>query len=138
LLAAGEFRVATGRIARRLRRLSATGELTPSELSVLDRLDEHGPCGPAALAEAEQVRPPVVCATLASLYRRGMVSRTPDRCDGRRVVISVTARGRSMLAARRSALSRRVADALTEQFSAAERTQLLDAVPLLQRLAAEL
>jgi len=136
--AAGELRVAVGRIVRRLRCQRAAGELTASELSVLARLDEHGPCGPAALAEIEQVSAPVVCATLTGLQRRGMVDRDPDPHDGRRVVISLTAAGRSALLARRSALSRRVAVALTDRFSPAERQQLLDVVPLLQRLAGAL
>lgn len=138
LQASGELRVAVGRIVRRLRRQGEAGELTPSELSVLARLDEHGPCGPAALAEIEQVSPPVVCATLAGLQRHGLVNRNPDPYDGRRVVISLTTAGRSTLTARRSALSRRVAAALTDRFTAAERAQLLDVVPLLRRLAAEL
>ncbi len=138
LQAAGDLRVAAGRIVRRLRRLGETGELTPSRFSVLARLDEYGPCGPAALAEFEQVSAPVVCETLADLQRLGMVKRDPDPQDGRRVVISLTAAGRSTLNARRSALSRRVATVLTEGFTPSERAQLLDAVPLLQRLAAEL
>jgi DNA-binding MarR family transcriptional regulator len=66
------------------------------------------------------------------------VNREADPQDGRRVVMSLTAAGRSALNARRSALSRRVATALSEGFTADERAQLLDAVPLLQRLAAEL
>jgi DNA-binding MarR family transcriptional regulator len=136
--AAGDLGVAVGRIVRRLRQQYETGELTASELSVLARLYEHGPCGPAALAEAEQVSPPVVCATLASLQRHGMVDRNPDRHDGRRVVISLTVAGRSTLTARRSALSQLVARTLTDRFTAAEREQLVAAVPLLQRLAAEL
>jgi DNA-binding MarR family transcriptional regulator len=138
LQAAGELRVAVGRIVRRLRRPNGAAELTPSELSVLARLDEHGPCGPAALAEIEQVSPPVVCASLAGLQRFGMVDRAPDPHDGRRVVISLTAAGRSALTARRSALAHQVAGALTTRFNPAERQQLLDAVPLLQRLAADL
>jgi DNA-binding MarR family transcriptional regulator len=138
LRGAGDLRVAVGRIVRRLRQGYRTGELTPAELSVLARLDEHGPCGPATLAEAEQVSPPVVCATLAGLQRHGMVNRNPDPHDGRRVVISLTAAGRSALTARRSALSQQVAGTLIDRFTPDERQQLLAAVPLLQRLAAEL
>jgi DNA-binding MarR family transcriptional regulator len=138
LRAAGDLWLAVGRIVRRLRQGYRMGELTASELSVLARLDEHGACGPAALADAEQVSPPVVCATLASLQRHGMVDRNPDRHDGRRVVISLTAAGRSTLTARRSALSQRVASTLTDRFTPAERQQLIAVMPLLQRLAAEL
>lgn len=138
LLAAGELRVAVGRIVRRLRRHDKFDDLTPAGLSLLARLDEHGPCGPAALAEIEQVSAPVVCSTLASLQRHAMVDRAADPRDGRRVVISLSAAGRSALLARRSVLSRRLASALTTSFTPAERQQLLDIVPLLHRLATEL
>jgi DNA-binding MarR family transcriptional regulator len=138
LRAAGDLRVALGRIVRRLRQEYGVGELTPAELSVLARLDQNGPCGPAALAEVEQVSQPVVCATLAGLQRKDLVRRDPDPRDGRRVMMSLTPAGRSRLTARRSALSQRVASTLAGQFTAAERAQLIAVIPLLQRLAGEL
>jgi DNA-binding MarR family transcriptional regulator len=138
LRAAGDLRVAVGRIGRRLRQEYAIGELTLAELSVLSRLDQHGPCGPVALAEAEQVSPPVVCATLTGLQRKELVRRDPDPHDGRRAVMSLTPAGRSRLTAQRSALTQRMATTLAGQFTADERAQLLAVIPLLQRLAGEL
>jgi DNA-binding MarR family transcriptional regulator len=132
------LRIAVGRIVRRLRQEWESGELTAAELSLLARLEEDGPCGPAALAEAEQVTPPVVCSTVAGLQRHGLVERDPDPRDGRRVILSVTRAGQAELTARRSALSQRVAAALAEGFTPAERQQLIAVVPLLQRLAARL
>jgi DNA-binding MarR family transcriptional regulator len=135
---AGELRVAVGRIVRRLRQEWEAGDLTGAELSMLARLEQDGPCGPVALAEAEQVSPPVVCSTVAGLRRRGLVRRDPDPGDGRRVILSVTAAGQGELTARRSVLSGRVAAALADGFTAGECQQLVDVVPLLQRLAARL
>jgi DNA-binding MarR family transcriptional regulator len=132
---AGELRIAVGRIVRRLRQEWETGDLTAAELSLLARLEQDGPCGPAALAEAEQVTPPVVCSTVAGLQRHGLVQRDLDPHDGRRVILSVTPAGQADLTARRSALSQRVAAVLADGFTPAERQQLIDAVPLLQRLA---
>lgn len=123
---------------RRLRQEWEAGDLTAAELSMLARLEQDGPCGPVALAEAEQVTPPVVCSTVAGLQRQGLVQRDSDPCDGRRVILSVTPAGRAELTARRSALSQRVAAALADGFSPGERQQLIDVVPLLQRLAARL
>jgi DNA-binding MarR family transcriptional regulator len=136
--AAEDLRVAAGRIVRRLRQEWETGELTAAELSMLLRLGQDGPCGPAALAEAERVTPPVVCSTIGALERRGLVQRDPDPRDGRRILLSLTPAGRTELTARRSALSRRVATALIDGFTPAERQQLIDAVPLLDRLATQL
>lgn len=123
---------------RRLRQEWEAGDLTAAELSMLARLEQDGPCGPAALAEAEQVTPPVVCTTVAGLERQGLVQRDPDPGDGRRVILSVTPAGQAELTARRSVLSQRVAAALADGFSPGERQQLIDVVPLLQRLAARL
>jgi DNA-binding MarR family transcriptional regulator len=132
------LRIAVGRIVRRLRQEWEAGDLTAAELSMLARLEQDGPCGPVALAEAEQVTPPVVCTTVAGLERQGLVQRDPDPCDGRRVILSVTPAGQAELTARRSALSQRVAAALADGFSPGERQQLIDVVPLLQRLAGRL
>jgi DNA-binding MarR family transcriptional regulator len=138
LRSAGELRIAVGRIVRRLRQEWEAGDLTAAELSMLARLEQDGPCGPVTLAEAEQVTPPVVCTTVAGLQRQGLVQRDPDPCDGRRVILSVTPAGQAELTARRSALSQRVAAALADGFSPGERQQLIDVVPLLQRLAGRL
>lgn len=133
--AAARLRIAVGRIARRLRQGHAVGELTLSEVSVLARLDRQGPATPGALAELERVRPQAMGTTLAALEDRGLVTRRPDEQDGRRVVMSVTAAGRGVLADRRSESTQRIGQVLTAEFTAAERRQLLDAVPLLERLA---
>jgi DNA-binding MarR family transcriptional regulator len=133
---AGDLRIAVWRIFRRLRREWETGDLTAAELSMLARLEQDGPCGQAALAEAEQVTPPVVCRVVQGLQQQGLIQCDPDPGDGRRVILSVTWAGHAELTTRRSALSGRVAAVLADGFTSAERQQLTDIVPLLQRLAA--
>jgi DNA-binding MarR family transcriptional regulator len=135
---AAELRVAVGRIARRLRQGHAVGELTLSEVSVLARLDGEGPATPGLLAEAERVRPQAMGTTLAALERRELVRRSPDAEDGRRVVMTVTAAGRTLLRDRRSESVRRIALAMADALTAAERRRLLAALPLLDRLAERL
>jgi hypothetical protein len=51
------------------------------------------------------------------------------------VIIAVTASGRGVLNNRRNARVEQLADALSADFSADERRQLLAAAPLLERLA---
>lgn len=135
---AAELKVVVGRLVRRLRQAHAVGELTLSEMSVLSRLDRDGPAAPGSLAESERVRPQAMASTLAALEQRGMVRRTPDAADGRRVVMTVTDAGRAVIHDRRSASVERMALALDEGFTAAERRQLLAAVPLLERLVEQL
>lgn len=133
-----ELRLVVGRIARRLRQAHAVGELTLSEISVLARLDRDGAASPGVLAEEERVRPQAMGSTLAALEQRGLVGRRPDAVDGRRIVMSVTAAGSKVLRDRRSESTHRIAQALSEEFTAAERRQLSAVLPLLDRLAQRL
>jgi DNA-binding MarR family transcriptional regulator len=132
---AAELKVVVGRIARRVRQAHTAGELTLSEASVLARLDRQGPISPGALADEEGVRPQAMAATLAALAQHGLVDRTPDPVDGRRVVMSITAAGHTVLSDRRSATVRRIAHVLDAEFTPAERRKLLAVLPLLDRLA---
>ena len=134
-MAAVALRLAVGRIARRSRQVHAVGDVTLSEVSVLARLDRDGPDSPGALAELERVRPQAMAATLAGLEERGLVSRSPDAADGRRVVMTVTDAGRKMLADRRSEIVRRMTAVLEADFTPEERRLLIAALPLLDRIA---
>jgi DNA-binding MarR family transcriptional regulator len=133
-----DLRVAVGRIARRLRQAHAVGDVTLSEVSVLSRLDRDGPNTPGALAELERIRPQAMGVTLADLETRGLVRREADAADGRKVLVSVTPAGRTMVLERRSESARRITRALAEEFTAAERRKLLAVLPLLDRLAERL
>jgi DNA-binding MarR family transcriptional regulator len=132
---AADLRVALARIVRRLRQAHEPGELTLSEVSVLSRLDRDGPATPGTLAGGERVRPQAMGTTLAALEQRGLVARTPDPDDGRRVSMSVTEAGRQVLLDRRSASVQRMTRALAEGFRPEERRRLIDVIPLLDRLA---
>jgi len=134
-MAAVALRLVVGRIARRSRQVHAVGDVTLSEVSVLARLDRDGPDSPGSLAELERVRPQAMAATLAGLEERGLVSRSPDAADGRRVVMTVTEPGRKMLADRRSEIVRRMAAVLEADFTPEERRALIAALPLLDRIA---
>ena len=52
-------------------------------------------------------------ATIAALETRGLVERTADPDDGRRVVLSVTDAGREVLRDRRNARTEQLARALS-------------------------
>ncbi|WP_431951326.1 MarR family winged helix-turn-helix transcriptional regulator [Actinacidiphila sp. bgisy167] len=136
--AAAALWLSVGRIARRLRQAHTVGDVTLSEVSVIARLDGDGPDSPGSLAELERVRPQAMATTLAGLEERGLVSRSPDAADRRRVVMTVTEAGRKVLADRRSESVRRLAAVLDGRFTAEERRQLVDALPLLDRLAEQL
>ena len=105
-----------------------------SQTSVLVRLERDGPSTPGTLAGVEQITPQSMGAILAALQESGLVSRSGDPSDGRRVFVSITGAGRESLQGVRDEKARRLARAMTEGFNPAERRQLIEAIPLLQRL----
>ena len=131
--AAHEVRVAVGRLRRRLRESQDRDELTPSQTSLLSRLDREGPRTASELAAAEGVRPQSVAVSVGVLEDRGYVTRRPDPADGRRQTISLAPAGRALLDSTRAAgeewLARTLHDRLTED----ERATVIAAMGLLDR-----
>src|SRR5258708_37837215 len=106
---AAMLRISVGLLVRRLRQVTAEGELTLPESSALVRLDRGGPATPSALAKLEQISPQSMGATLAALEARGLVERRPDPEDGRHVVMSPTEAGLQALSDRRNARNEELA-----------------------------
>jgi DNA-binding MarR family transcriptional regulator len=131
---AGDLSASLGLLVRRLRQVHVDGDLTLSQASVLVRLERDGPSTPGALAAREQITPQSMGAILSALQESGLVSRSGDPSDGRRVFVSITGAGRESLQGVRDEKARRLARAMTEGFSPTEQRQLIEAIPLLQRL----
>ena len=132
---AAALRVSVGLLVRGLRQVPVEGDLTLSETSALARLDRGGPTTPGALARQEQISPQSMGATLGALEARGLIERAADPADGRRAVMSITDAGLELLRSRRHAKVQQLARALAAEFTPAERDQLADIAPLLERLA---
>ncbi len=131
---ATELRTVTGKMKRRLRELGNVGDLTPSQVSVVLRLERDGAATASSLARAEGMRPQSMAAVIAVLEAAGLVAGAPDPNDGRQTLISLTAECRRWVregrAARQDWLSRTIAARLTAQ----EQGELASAVQLLNRL----
>jgi DNA-binding MarR family transcriptional regulator len=131
---AGDLRAGLGPLVRGLRASGTAGELTMSQSSVLSVLDRDGPCTASRLAAAEGITPQSMCVIVAALLERGLVSRRPDPSDGRQMTVSATPEGIEALRGLRRERSQRLARAISEGLSAAERAQLAAAIPLLERI----
>jgi DNA-binding MarR family transcriptional regulator len=127
-----------GLFVRRLRQSPGTAELTTPEQSTLSRLERGGPASASDLARAEQVTPQAVGPLVAALEERGLVMRSPDPKDGRRVLLSVTEPGLETLRNKHSARVERMANVLAEDFSRAELETLHAAAQLIERLGEKL
>jgi DNA-binding MarR family transcriptional regulator len=125
-------------LTRRLRQVRVAGELRPAESAALSRLLAFGPITSADLARAEGISPQSMGATLGQLQELGLVERSRDESDGRRILLGVSAAGREVMERKRDARARQLADALDEGFTPAEVDVLAKAAPLLERLAAAL
>lgn len=132
--AAREVRTVVGRLRRRLKQTYDTEGLTPSQTSVLSRLDKDGPASTSDLAVAEGVRHQSMAATLAVLDERGLIERRADPGDGRRQLVSVSRAGHAFLDDKRRAGEEWLARALQERFTERERQAVLEALTLLDRL----
>lgn len=93
LLTATDLRMATFRLARRLRRARATDTLTDAPLAVLGILRVHGRRTISALAEYEQVTAPSMTSIVNGLEELGYVDRVQDEDDRRRVQVEITDAG---------------------------------------------
>jgi DNA-binding MarR family transcriptional regulator len=123
-----------GRTYRHLRRTKVTGGLTMPESSALSTLDRYGPMTAANLAKLEHITPQSIGVTLTSLEASGLVQKDRDPDDGRRVILSLTESGDELLAHKRTVRTEQLTRAL-DGLTPKERSQLVEAMPLLERLA---
>jgi len=93
---AARLRLSATRLARRLRQEADSG-FTPSQLSALSTIHNHGPLTLGALAEIERVAPPSITKVITKLEGDGLVERAPDPNDGRVSHVSATAAGRALI-----------------------------------------
>ena len=132
---AQELRALFGKMKRRLREQASSGDLTPSQVSVVLRLEREGPMTASALARAEGMRPQSMASVVAALEELNFVSGASHPTDGRQTLLSLTEACRQRLqegrAARQDWLTRRIETRL----SPGEQDELASAIALLQRLS---
>jgi DNA-binding MarR family transcriptional regulator len=134
---AGALFVSVGLLRRRLRQQEVVGDISFPETAAMARLDRGGPATSAELARQEQISPQSMGATLGALQDRGLIARSADPDDGRRVVLTLTDGGKRVLGNRRRARVEQLASGLAG-FTADELDVLQSAAPLIERLAQRL
>lgn len=92
-----DFRLANGRLARRLRQQRAEDELTPGQFSALCTLDIHGPLTLGELSEHERVTPPSMNRTVNALVTAGLARREGSADDGRKVRLTPSEQGSAVV-----------------------------------------
>jgi len=131
---AQDLRAQLGKLKRRLREQSQVGDLTPSQVSVLLRLEKDGPATGSSLARAEAMRPQSMASVVAALESAGLVSGAPDPSDGRQTLLSLTDTCRQWAKEGRAARQDWLTRMLQARLSPQEQDQLAASVELLRRL----
>lgn len=94
---AADFRMATFRLARRLRSERAIDRMSDGQFAVLAALSLHGSHTLGELADRERVSAPSMNRTVNCLEESGYATRTPDADDRRKVNIDITDTGREVV-----------------------------------------
>lgn len=131
----GRLRMVLLRLGRRLRQQVHTG-VTPSQLSALSAIENHGPLTLSALAAHENVQPPSISRIVGALEGEGYVDRTPDERDRRAALVQVTAKGRRELSQIRSERDAWLRARLS-RLGPEDRAALSAALPVLERLLSD-
>jgi DNA-binding MarR family transcriptional regulator len=134
---ASEIRVITGRLKRRLREHGGAHDLTPSQVSVLLRLEQDGSGTVSTLARAEGVRPQSMSAVVAPLQEAGLVKGVPDPSDGRQTLMSLTPRCLKRLREGSAAKQDWLTTMISQKLSTREQEKLRATLELLARLVQE-
>jgi DNA-binding MarR family transcriptional regulator len=129
-----ELRAVLGKLKRKLREQGGQSDLTPSQVSVLLRLEKDGPAAASTLARAEGMRPQSMSAIIAALLEAGLVGGSPDPNDGRQTLMSLSRKCEKLLKEGRAARQDWLTATIEKKLSALEQKKLAAAVGLLTRL----
>jgi DNA-binding MarR family transcriptional regulator len=131
---ATELRMATFRLARRLRAQRAVDTMSDGQFAVLAALKVHGIHTLGELADRERVTAPSMNRTVNCLEEAGYLTRTTDADDRRKVNIDLTAEGRAVVeetVRRRDAWLEQSLAELTDD----ERAALAEAAAIMRKVA---
>lgn len=131
---ASDLAMAVSLLRRRLQQRPVPGIPSIPEISALVRLERGGPATNSELARVEQMSPQSMNATLVALERKGLIERSSDPSDRRRVVLSLTPEGQEAIRHKHVVRARQIADALAE-LGAHDLDALRAAAPVLEKLA---
>ena len=118
----------------RFREHGGHGDLTPSQISVVLRLEKDGPATVSSLARTEGMRPQSMSAVVIPLQRSGLVKGVPDPSDGRQTLMSLTPKCVKLLQEGRAARQDWLTSRISQKLSVQEQKTLQAALALLTRL----
>jgi len=120
-------------LLRQLRVEDRSSGIGPAQLSALSVLVFGGSKSLKQLAEIEQVKPPTMVRIVQGLVEQRLATARADQHDARKLQISATVRGRTVM--QRARLRRvEVLARILDEKSTAERSEIAKAVAILRSL----
>jgi DNA-binding MarR family transcriptional regulator len=107
----------------------------PAGIRILALLEELGPLGVTALADADRSSQPTVSGAVRQLQEEGWVAKSSDPADARRALVELTPKGRQRLLGARRDNGRAVAERLARTGHSAD--DVARAVAVLRDVMAE-
>ena len=131
---AAEMRAVFRKLKLRLREHGGGNDLTPSQVSVILRLEKNGSATVSSLARLEGMRPQSMSSVVTPLQRWGLVRGAPDPGDGRQTLMSLTPKCLKWLQEGRAARQDWLTTRISQNLSVQEQERLRAALELLTRL----
>lgn len=131
---AAEMRTVFRRLKMRYREHGGGNDLTPSQSSVLLRLEKDGSATVSSMARMEGMRPQSMSAVVKPLQELGFVKSAPDPSDGRQTLISLTPKCLEWMEEGRAARQDWLTRSISRKLSVHEQETLRTALELLKRL----
>ena len=129
------MRAVIRKLKLRYREHGGGNDLTPSQISVVLRLEKDGSSTVSGLARVEGMRPQSMSAVVAPLLESGLVIGAADPGDGRQTLMSLAPKCVKWLQAGRAARQDWLATTISQKLSIHEQQKLEATLELLKRLA---
>jgi DNA-binding MarR family transcriptional regulator len=129
-----EMRTVFRKLKLRVREHGGRNDLTPSQASVLLRLEKEGSATVSSLARAEGMRPQSMSAIVTPLLKSGLVGGAADPSDGRQTLMSLTPKCLKWIEESRAARQDWLTATIAQKLSVPEQETLQAALALLARL----
>jgi DNA-binding MarR family transcriptional regulator len=131
---AAELRAILSKVKRKLREHGGQSDLTPSQVSVILRLEKDGPITVSSLARAEGMRPQSMSAIVTSLLDAGLVNGSPDPNDARQTLMSLSRKCQKAIKERRAAKEDWLTATIEKKLTVQDQEKLATVLELLARL----
>ncbi len=129
-----ELRMVFRKIKRHLREQGVHSDVTPSQVSVVLRLEESGSATVSGLARAEGMRPQSMSAVIAPLQEAGLIGGVSDPNDGRQTLMRLTPKCLKWLKEGRAARQDWLTTRISQKLSVREQEKLQASLGFLMRL----